>query len=128
MASRVFESLTAGRGRLYPMDAQKRSQWVERVERFDWWQKMDEDEQKARVPHFDGFIKVDQELVNALSAALREHGGPFRYNLEATKQAGVDGSLEQVNLTYHIQKVKTDGYAAPAPAPAPMPVAEDIPF
>lgn len=128
MASRVFESLTAGRGRLYPMDAQQRSQWVERVEGYDWWQKMDEDEQKARVPHFNGFIKVDQELLDAMSAALREHGGPFRYNLEATKQAGEDGSLQQVNLTYHIQKVKTDGYAAPAPAPAPMPVAEDIPF
>lgn len=128
MASRVFESLTAGRGRLYPMDSEKRNQWVERVERFDWWQKMSEDEQKARVPHFDGFIKVDQDLVENLSAALREHGGPFRYNLEATKQAGSDGSLEQVNLTYHIQKAKTDGYQRSAPAPVSMPESEDIPF
>lgn len=126
MASRVFESLTAGRGRLYPMDSGKRQQWVERVEGYDWWKKMAEEEQKARVPHFDGFIKVDQELVNQLSAALKEHGGPFRYNLEATKQAGVDGSLEQVNLTYHIPKAKNDGYQQQAPAE--QPVSDDIPF
>jgi hypothetical protein len=129
MASRVFDSLTAGRGRLYPMDSGKRDEWVKRVEQYDWWSKMDEEEKTARVPHFDGFIKVDQALVDNLQTALREHGGSFRYNLEATKQAGAGGGLEQVNLTYHIAKAKPNGAAAPAAAPVSEEFEDDdIPF
>ena len=67
---------------------------------------MPAEEQAARIPHFDGFIKVDADLVNKLSGALADHGGqPFRYNLEAVKQSDDSGrGLRQVDITYHIQK------------------------
>jgi len=131
MASRVFESLTAGRGRLYPMEEGKRDEWRARVEQYDWWQKMAPEEQSARIPHFDGFIKVDAELVNALSGALSEHGGqPFRYNLEAVKKPNEEGTgLKQVEITYHIQRPPKGGSVSPQPvAESSQLPSDDIPF
>ena len=128
----AFDSLTAGKGRLYPTPTEKKKEWLERKQQFSWFTDRSQAEQRAAVPFLDGFIKIDQSVVDALQAAVSgSETGIIRYNLEAIKQAGDDGQLKQVNLEYWIPKKKGGG-AATAPT---APIAEagdefedDIPF
>jgi hypothetical protein len=94
----AFESLKAGKGRLYPMPKEKRIEEWNRLKQYDW-------ATKAHVPKFDGFIKVSRELVADLQAALDSHGGnDFRYNIKVCEQMGDDGNLQQLNVDYWIPK------------------------
>lgn len=124
----AFDSLTAGKGRLYPTPNEKKKEWLERKQQFSWFTDRSQAEQRAAVPFLDGFIKIDQSVVDRLQAAVHgSESGVIRYNLEAVKQAGDDGQLKQVNLEYWIPKPQGGG-AATAPAASADEFEDDIPF
>jgi len=126
----AFDSLKAGKGRLYPTPVEKKKEWLERKQQFSWFTEQSEDQQRAAVPFLDGFIKIDQSVVDALQEAVRASDtGKIRYKLEASKQMGDDGKLKQVNLEYWIPK--ESNRTAPPPrqeAPATDDFEDDIPF
>lgn len=124
----AFDSLTAGKGRLYPTPSEKKKEWLERKQQFSWFTDRSDAEQRAAVPFLDGFIKVDQSVVDALQAAVGSSPtGVIRYNLEAIKQAGDDGQLKQVNLEYWIPK-QQGGANKPAQVKLEDDFDDDIPF
>jgi hypothetical protein len=124
----AFDSLTAGKGRLYPTPSEKKKEWLERKQQFSWFTDRSDAEQRAAVPFLDGFIKVDQSVVDALQAAVGSSPtGVIRYNLEAIKQAGDDGQLKQVNLEYWIPKQQGGG-SKPAQVKLEDDFDDDIPF
>ena len=126
----AFDSLTAGKGRLYPTPTEKKKEWLARKQQFSWFTDKSEGQQRAAVPFLDGFIKIDQSVVDALQAAVSSsETGVIRYNLEAIKQAGEDGNLKQVNLEYWIPKKQGGGLAKAPKAPvAEADFEDDIPF
>ncbi|MDC1406258.1 hypothetical protein N8314_01775 [Akkermansiaceae bacterium] len=123
----AFESLKAGKGRLYPMPKEKRIEEWNRLKQYDW-------ATKAHVPKFDGFIKINRDLVASLVAALDANGGnDFRYNIKVCEQMGDDGTtIQQLNVDYWIPKPNPNAQAsAPAAsvaAPADDFLDDDLPF
>ena len=120
----AFESLKAGKVRLYPMPKEKRIEEWNRLKQYDW-------ATKAHVPKFDGFIKINRDLVAALQAALDANGGnDFRYNIKVCEQMGDDGTtIQQLNVDYWIPKPNPNAQAsAPASAPADDFLDDDLPF
>ena len=120
----AFESLKAGKGRLYPMPKEKRIEEWNRLKQYDW-------ATKAHVPKFDGFIKINRDLVAALQAALEANGGnDFRYNIKVCEQMGDDGTtIQQLNVDYWIPKPNPNAQtSAPAAAPADDFLDDDLPF
>ena len=120
----AFEALKAGKGRLYPMQKEKRIEEWNRLKQYDW-------ATKAHVPKFDGFIKVSRDLVTDLQAALDANGGnDFRYNIKVCEQMNDDGTaLQQLNVDYWIPKPNPNAQpAASAAVPADDFMDDDLPF
>jgi hypothetical protein len=123
----AFESLKAGKGRLYPMPKEKRIEEWNRLKQYDW-------ATKAHVPKYDGFIKVSRELVADLQSALDANGGSdFRYNIKVCEQMNDDGTaIQQLNVDYWIPKpnpnTQASAPAASAAAPADDFLDDDLPF
>lgn len=120
----AFEALKAGKGRLYPMQKEKRIEEWNRLKQYDW-------ATKAHVPKFDGFIKVSRDLVADLQAALDANGGnDFRYNIKVCEQMNDDGTaLQQLNVDYWIPKPNPNAQpAASAAVPADDFMDDDLPF
>tara|TARA_B110000908_G_C10219083_1_gene434331 strand:+ start:888 stop:1277 length:390 start_codon:yes stop_codon:yes gene_type:complete len=123
----AFESLKAGKGRLYPMPKEKRIEEWNRLKQYDW-------ATRAHVPKFDGFIKINRDLVAALQAALDANGGnDFRYNIKVCEQMADDGTtIQQLNVDYWIPKpnpnAQASAPAASAAAPADDFLDDDLPF
>lgn len=114
----AFESLKAGKGRLYPMPKEKRIEEWNRLKQYEW-------ATKANVPKFDGFIKISKELVHDLQAALDiNNGNDFRYNIKVCEQMGDDGNLQQLNVDYWIPKPNPN--ASNAPSQGAKPPADDF--
>ena len=92
----AFDSLKAGRGRLYPTKKEKRKEQWERIKGYDW-------ATPSHVTIYDGFIKVDGDVVKALQEKLSENNGePFRYNLNVTVDRNDDKTIRQMNIDYYI--------------------------
>ena len=118
----AFESLKAGKGRLYPMPKERRIEEWNRLKQYDW-------ATKAHVPKYDGFLKFDADLIAELNAALKLHGNqPFRYNLKVSEQLGEDGNIQQLNVEYWIP-TKPVGEARPAATSSnDIDFDDDLPF
>jgi hypothetical protein len=116
----AFESLKAGKGRLYPMPKEKRIEEWNRLKQYDW-------ATKANVPKYDGFIKITREFIDQLEAGLAAHNGAdYRCNLKVCEQMGDDGNLQQLNVDFWIPKPNPN--AAPAAKPVDDFDDDDIPF
>ena len=120
----AFESLKAGKGRLYPMPKEKRIEEWNRLKQYDW-------ATKANVPKYDGFLKITRDFIDQLEAGLEAHNGAdYRCNLKVCEQMGDDGNLQQLNVDFWIPKPDRSSQPEPAPAPAPVDDFEedDFPF
>lgn len=91
----AFDSLKSGKGRLYLMPKEKRVAEWNRLKQHDW-------ATKHHVPKYEGYIKINQDVINELQTALDSQGGDFRYNLKVCEQLGDDGEFKQFNLDYWI--------------------------
>ena len=118
MASRVFDSLKAKRGRIYPMTSDERKRWVEGKQGFSWWNDKTPQEKKEMTPHMQGMLKIDQEVVDTLQEAVNNHGGAFPWKLEVIKVATEDGSnVKQLNLDTWIPRPQNaEGQTPSSPA------------
>lgn len=116
----AFESLKAGKGRLYPMDKEKRIQEWNRLKQYDW-------ATKSHVPKFEGYIKIDEDVIAEMQQALAAQGGEFRYNLKVCEQLGDDGEIKQFNIDYWVP-TKPAKSAPKASAPVDDFLDDDMPF
>lgn len=126
----AFEAINAGKGRLYPLDREKKLEKYNKLKTYGWFQELGKEQQALKIPSFDGWLKIDQEMIDKLQNALDiNHGNPFRYNLEVAEQKR-DGEVSQLNIEYWLPN-KPSNNPAPAAAPAPQQVdlpEDDIPF
>jgi hypothetical protein len=126
----AFEAINAGKGRLYPLDREKKLEKYNKLKQYGWFQELGKEQQALKIPSFDGWLKIDQEMIDKLQGALDiNHGNPFRYNLEVAEQKR-DGEVSQLNIEFWLPN-KPSNNPAPAAAPAPQQVdlpEDDIPF
>ena len=119
----AFEAINAGKGRLYPLDREKKLEKYNKLKQYGWFQELGEEQQALKIPSFDGWLKIDQEMIDKLQSTLDMNGGqPFRYNLEVAEQKR-DGEVTQLNVEFWLPNKP----ARPAPSPAPAPVQDDLP-
>ena len=123
----AFEAIGAGKGRLYPLDREKKLEKYNKLKQFGWFQELSKERQAQEIPSFDGWLKIDQEVINELQSTLDMNGGnPFRYNLDVMEQKR-DGEVTQLNVKYW--RPTKPAKSAPAPAPVQNDLPEDdIPF
>ena len=119
----AFEAINAGKGRLYPLDREKKLEKYNKLKQYGWFQELGKEQQALKIPSFDGWLKFDQEMIDKLQSTLDMNGGqPFRYNLEVAEQKR-DGEVTQLNVEFWLPNKP----AKQAPAPAPAPVQDDLP-
>ena len=119
----AFEAINAGKGRLYPLDREKKLEKYNKLKTYGWFQELPKEQQAQKIPSFDGWLKFDQEVIDDLQRTLDMNGGqPFRYNLEVAGQKR-DGEVTQLNVEFWLPNKP----AKSAPAPAPAPVQDDLP-
>ena len=119
----AFEAINAGKGRLYPLDREKKLEKYNKLKTYGWFQELPKEQQAQKIPSFDGWLKIDQEMIDKLQSTLDMNGGQaFRYNLEVAEQKR-DGEVTQLNVEFWLPNKP----ARPAPSPAPAPVQDDLP-
>ena len=119
----AFEAINAGKGRLYPLDREKKLEKYNKLKQYGWFQELPKEQQAQKIPSFDGWLKIDQEMIDKLQSTLDMNGGQaFRYNLEVAEQKR-DGEVTQLNVEFWLP----NKHAKSAPAPAPAPVQNDLP-
>lgn len=130
MASRVFDSLKAKRGRIYPMSSDERQRWVDGKTGFSWWNDKTAQEKKEMTPHMQGILKIDQEVVDTLQEAVKNHGGAFPWKLEVIKVATDDGSgVRQLNVDTWIPRPQNaEGQPTSSPVQDGTDLNDEIPF
>jgi tRNA splicing ligase len=99
---RVFEGLKAGRGRAYPLEDGKKVEKMERLRGFQWFNDLDPQEQKMKIPDFDGFLKVDEDTLSGWLAAAQMAGEPIQVRLELKKVPGENNQLKQINIDSYV--------------------------
>ena len=95
----VFSSMKGGNARLYPNSEEKKQQRREQLKDKAW-------ATEQHIPDLSGFIKIDQEVITQLQQCLQEHGGAFRWNIDASKQPNDAGGLKQLSITSWMPKPK----------------------
>ena len=132
----AFEAINAGKGRLYPLDREKRLEKYNQLKQHQWFQDLGKDQQAQKVPNWDGWLKIDQEIIDRLQECLRINKGmPFRYNLDVMEQKR-DGEVTQLNVEFWLPSKPSKeaqqaggSYSQPEPAPVQDDLPEDdIPF
>lgn len=124
----AFEAINAGKGRLYPLDREKKLEKYNKLKQYGWFTDLSKEQQALKIPSFNGWLKIDQDVIDEMQGALDINGGDaFRYNLEVAEQKR-DGEVSQLNVEYWLP-------TKPANKPAPQPAQqqadfpeEDIPF
>lgn len=111
MASKVFDSLGAGRGRAYPMSKEDKQKKLDQLKNYDWFNELGQDEKKEKIPDFNGFLKVDENTLTGWLTAAQMSGEPIKIFLDLKKIASDDGSLKQININTF---VSTKAAKAPA--------------
>ena len=102
----VFGSMKGGNARLYPNSEEQKQKRRDQLAGKDW-------ATEEHIPDLSGFIKIDQEVISQLQQCLQEHGGAFRWNIDASKQANEQGGLKQLKITSWMPKPKSNVHAAP---------------
>lgn len=123
----AFEAINAGKGRLYPLDREKKLEKYNKLKQYGWFQELGKEQQALKIPSFDGWLKIDQEMIDKLQSTLDMNGGqPFRYNLEVAEQKR-DGEVTQLNVEFWLPNKPAKSAPAPAPVQNDLPE-DDIPF
>lgn len=117
----AFDAMNGGNARLYPLTKEQRKTRWENIKDKDW-------ATPDHVPHFDGFLKIDQSFINELQTAFISHGGPFRFNLDATKKLNDDGQFKQFDIRGWIPNAASASTKSAAPAQPKEEFEDDIPF
>lgn len=99
---KVFDGLKAGRGRAYPMSDEKKADKLERLQKWEWFNDLDPQEQKMKIPDFDGFLKVDEDTLSGWLTAAQMAGEPVEVRLELKKVAGDNNQLKQINIDSYV--------------------------
>lgn len=127
----AFEAINAGKGRLYPLDREKKLEKYNKLKQYGWFQELPKEQQAQKIPSFDGWLKFDQEVIDDLQRTLdMNKGKPFRYNLDVMEQKR-DGEVTQLNIEYWLptKPAKEASESEPEPAPVQNDLPEDdIPF
>ena len=101
----VFGSMKGGNARLYPNSEEQKQKRRDQLAGKDW-------ATEEHIPDLSGFIKIDQDVISQLQQCLQEHGGAFRWNIDASKQANEQGGLKQLKITSWLPKPKPNVQAA----------------
>lgn len=125
----AFEAINAGKGRLYPLDREKKLEKYNKLKTHGWFQDLSKQEQAQKIPTYDGWLKIDQEVINKLQSTLdMNRGKPFRYNLDVMEQKR-DGEVSQLNIEYWLPTKPAKDVSEPEPAPVQDDLPDDdIPF
>jgi hypothetical protein len=125
----AFEAINAGKGRLYPLDREKKLEKYHKLKQYGWFQELGKEQQAEKIPSFDGWLKFDQEVIDDLQRTLdMNKGKPFRYNLDVMEQKR-DGKVTQLNIDYWLPTKPAKEASEPEPAPVQNDLPEDdIPF
>jgi len=102
----VFGNMKGGNARLYPNSEEQKQKRRDQLAGKDW-------ATEEHIADFSGFVKIDQEVITRLQQTLQEHGGAFRWNIDASKQANEQGGLKQLKITSWMPKPKPNVQAVP---------------
>ncbi|MDB2618444.1 hypothetical protein N9X96_00145 [bacterium] len=124
----AFEAIKAGKGRLYPLDREKKLEKYNKLKQYSWFTDLSKEQQALKIPSFNGWLKIDQDVIDEMQGSLDINGGEaIKYNLDVAEQKR-DGEVSQLNVEYWLP---TKPANKPDPEPAPQQAdfpEEDIPF
>ena len=63
----AFEAINAGKGRLYPLDREKKLEKYNKLKQYGWFKSLQRTA-SSRIPSFDGWLKIDQEMITSCKA------------------------------------------------------------